>query len=175
MTYRIRTAESSDLDAVVTIVKNAARHMTERGIIQWDDDYPGRAILAEDIRRGQLSVLAESDAVAGLIVLNEEMAPEYADVSWTWSGRILGVHRLAVDPGRQGRGLATRLMDFAEQEAAVRGYDAIRVDTYMHNPQANALYAGRGYRRAGTVRFDKGLFWCYENPVSAELTVGRKA
>jgi RimJ/RimL family protein N-acetyltransferase len=56
-------------------------------------------------------------------------------------------------------------MDFAERHAADGGYDAIRLDVFTLNPVATALYERRGYRRAGTVRFRKGEFFCYERPV----------
>jgi ribosomal protein S18 acetylase RimI-like enzyme len=70
-----------------------------------------------------------------------------------------------VDPARQGRGLAGALMTFAEREAAMRGCAVVRLDAFTRNPAATLLYERRGYRRAGTVRFRKGLFSCFEKRV----------
>ena len=85
-------------------------------------------------------------------MLNEWQSPEYVELTWD-RARPLVVHRLCVHPERQKTGAARILMDFAETEAARRGYDSIRLDTYTGNPRAVALYERRGYRIAGYVRF----------------------
>jgi hypothetical protein len=43
---------------------------------------------------------------------------------------------------------------------------AIRLDAFTLNPGAIRLYEGRGYRKAGSVRFRKGMFNCYEKAVA---------
>jgi ribosomal protein S18 acetylase RimI-like enzyme len=58
-------------------------------------------------------------------------------------------------------------MSFAEETAVTRGYDCIRLDAFTRNPAALALYESRGYRRAGTVHFRKGAFYCYEKAMRA--------
>ena len=164
MTTTVRPARAEDLARVTAIVRDAARRLADLGIEQWDDRYPSETILREDIARRHMWVVEEHGALAGLVTLNEAQSPEYGEVAWRHTGRALVVHRLAVDPARQGRGLAAALMAFAEQHAATGGYYAIRLDVFTRNPAATALYEHRGYRRAGTVRFTKGLFLCFEKP-----------
>jgi ribosomal protein S18 acetylase RimI-like enzyme len=161
----VRQAQLEDLARVDAIVRAAARHLAGSGIDQWDDLYPSEALLREDIERRELWVVEHHTALAGLVTLNEFQSPEYAEVAWRHAGRVLVVHRLTVDPAHQGRGLAAALMAFAEQRAVDGGFDAIRLDVFTRNPAATALYEGRGYRRAGTVRFRKGEFLCFERPV----------
>ena len=57
-------------------------------------------------------------------------------------------------------------MDFAEEDAATKGYHTIRLDAFTQNPAAVALYERCGYRNAGTVRFRKGIFFCYEKKLN---------
>jgi ribosomal protein S18 acetylase RimI-like enzyme len=158
----IRIALISDLEIVLAIVRETTRHMDEQGIFQWDDLYPEKAILQKDIENSQMHLIEEEGEVAGMITLNEKQEPEYNDVRWIYPGRILVVHRLGVAPEHQGKGLASHLMDFAEAKALSQGYDAIRLDAFTKNPLALGLYEHRGYRKAGTVSFRKGLFFCYE-------------
>jgi len=47
-----------------------------------------------------------------------------------------------------------------------RGYAAIRLDAFVLNARAVALYTGRGYRRAGEVRFRKGVFFVFEEALT---------
>ncbi len=56
-------------------------------------------------------------------------------------------------------------MEFAEQTAAIQGYDTIRLDAFQQNSGAIALYERLGYRIAGVVQFRKGSFFCMEKVV----------
>ena len=161
----IMRAGMQDLPDVCRIVRDATRHMDERGIPQWDTIYPSEAILQHDIEKQHMLLILVDGRTAGLVVVNEEESAEYADILWHYSGKVMAVHRLTIDPAYQGRGLATKLMDFAEGMAATEGYRCIRLDAFTQNAAAVALYENRGYRRAGTGRFRKGLFFCYEKPI----------
>jgi GNAT superfamily N-acetyltransferase len=154
-----------DLQSVLAMIRKATRKMNDRGIFQWDDIYPNRSILKRDIERQQMYLIENDGTHAGVITLNEEAPPEYDDVPWAYQGKVLVVHRLTIDPKHQGKKLASKLMDFAEEEATRRGYDTVRLDAFTLNPAALALYHRRGYREAGTVRFRKGVFFCYEKPL----------
>jgi ribosomal protein S18 acetylase RimI-like enzyme len=158
----IRIALINDLDNVIAIVREVTRHMNQQGISQWDEIYPDRTILQKDIENQHMHLIEEDGEVAGMITLNENQEPEYTNVLWIYPSRILVVHRLAVATEHQGKGLASSLMDFAEAKALSKGYDAIRLDAFSLNPIALSLYEHRGYRKAGTVRFRKGLFFCFE-------------
>ncbi len=116
-----------DLDLLHDIVKDATRHMDEQGIPQWDEIYPNNEILMKDIERQELYVIETEGRLAGSITLSEDQPPEYASVPWRYVGRALVVKRLSIAPHCQRRGLASRLMDFAEETAAAAGYDCIRL------------------------------------------------
>ena len=158
-----------ELDILHGILKDATRRMDEQGIPQWDEIYPNKEMLAEDIEKQQLHVIETEGRVAGLIAINEDQPPEYSSISWKYPGRALVVKRLTISPSRQRRGLASRLMDFAEETAAAARYDCIRLDAFALNPVSCSLYEKRGYRKAGTVHFRKGEFHCYEKAVKRDV------
>ncbi len=140
--------------------------MDEQGIAQWDEVYPSKEILAGDVERKETHVIETDKQVAGFIIINENQSPEYAELEWECPGKALVVHRLTIEPSYQRKGLATYLMDFAEETAANRGYNCIRLDAFTENPAAYLLYLNRGYRKAGIVRFRKGDFYCFEKVVA---------
>ena len=158
----IRLADVSDVSAVMALIRSCVSLMDSQGIHQWDELYPDRATFAGDIVRQELFVLERDGQLAGIIVLNEHQEPAYREVPWEHSGTALVVHRLAVDPAFQGRGYGRELMRFAHEFAERRQYATIRLDAFASNPGAVALYERLGYRKAGTVRFRKGLFYCFE-------------
>ena len=65
---------------------------------------------------------------------------------WTW-GRTGFVRTLWVRDDLRERGLGARLLDAAEQEAALRGCREIQVDT--HSYQAPGFYRRLGYGQIG--------------------------
>jgi Acetyltransferases len=152
-----------DLRVIMEMIHNVVDDMELKGIYQWDNVYPNSWVISVDLNEGTLSVYEDNGTVKGIIVLNEHQDDEYRDVDWEFkSGRQLVVHRLCIDPKCQGQGIASQLMDFAEDRGRELGYDSIRLDTFSENKPARRLYEKLGYKIVGTVYFRKGKFYCFE-------------
>jgi ribosomal protein S18 acetylase RimI-like enzyme len=137
--------------------------MRAQGIEQWDEIYPDRATFEQDVVEGTLYLAVEQQGCCGICVLNEHQDPTYATIPWSYcEGKVLVVHRLAVDPQHQGRGIASQLMLFAEAYGRAHGYRTIRLDAFCKNPSAVRLYTKSHYRLAGTGTMRKGPFYCFE-------------
>ena len=163
----ISPGKAEELDAILEMTRACGKHMRDNGIDQWDENYPDRERLSNDIQSETLFAYRENGQVLGIVVLNETEDPEYTEVSWSTSAddRNLVVHRLAVDPEHQGKGIARKLMDFAESLAKELGYDAIRLDTFSQNPRNQRFYENRGYKRLEDVYLsyrDDYPYLCYE-------------
>ena len=161
---QIREAVDADLDGVVRLLHACIADMRRRGIEQWDEIYPTRETFASDIRAAALYVAVDgAERTIGTVTIDEHQNREYAQVAWAFVGaRTAVVHRVMVDPRRQGRGIAGDLMAFAERRASTLGFDVIRLDAFTLNPAALRLYQKLGYRDAGTVLLRKGVFRCFE-------------
>ena len=105
-----------ELDEILALTRACGQHMRDNGIDQWDADYPNREVILQDLQTQTLFAYRESNEALGIVVLNESQDEEYGDVTWSTSetDRNIVVHRLAVRPDQQRRGIARRLMDFAE-------------------------------------------------------------
>jgi GNAT superfamily N-acetyltransferase len=90
------------------------------------DDYAAR------VQANQLWVLDDDGVIAGILVLED--GPDY-----------FLLDNIAVRPDRQGYGFGRLLLDFAEQEAARRGWDTITLYTNALMTENLAIYAARGY------------------------------
>ncbi|MNM16482.1 Acetyltransferase YpeA [compost metagenome] len=150
----IRQGRMDDLERIMALIAECVRVMQEGGSDQWNESYPNREVIAEDIEQGTLYVFEDDGTPAGIIVLDENEAEEYLSIDWVQKeGRHLVMHRLAVHPEIQGKGIARRLLAFAEDQAAREGYSSIRMDTYAKNDRALSLYLRLGYEVRGEVRF----------------------
>jgi ribosomal protein S18 acetylase RimI-like enzyme len=163
----IRHANLQDLDAIMNLIRSCTHHMEAQEIHQWDEIYPDEGTIKNDIGKQQLYLLEEAMHICGIIALNENQQPEYKNVSWKFPGKTLVVHRLAIEPSCQRKGYARMLMQFAQKIAKEEHYENIRLDAFIHNPTAVALYEKLGYRKAGTVTFRKGDFFCFEISVDS--------
>jgi len=162
----VQLASAGDLDALARLLGDCVREMQARGLDQWDDVYPNRATLEADVAAGTLyraTLAGGGGELIGSLTLNQHHDPEYAEVPWQVTAQPVAlVHRLMVHPSVQHRGLGRFLMRFAERRAWELGFRALRLDTYLANDRALALYRSLGYGEPGQVRFRKGLFACFE-------------
>ncbi|MFD1772632.1 GNAT family N-acetyltransferase [Paenibacillus rhizophilus] len=149
----IRQGRMEELEQIMALIAECVRVMREGGSDQWDETYPNAEIIKEDIERGTLYVCEENGAAAGILVMDENQAEPYAEIEWVEKeGPHLVMHRLAVHPQIQGKGIARRLISFAENFAADHGYKSIRMDTYAQNAKALELYRRLGYEIRGQFR-----------------------
>ena len=168
----IRLAETADVPPVIAILSRCMRDLRQRGCDQWDDTYPSVEVLHEDVRARTLFVALEEERIVAAVCLNEVQPDPYRSVAWHFADEHpLVVHRLCVDPDRQGRGLGRRMMEFAEQFARVRGFRSIRLEVYPTAVAAVALYSRLGYLRAGQVSFPRRrlAFECLELILSEQM------
>jgi ribosomal protein S18 acetylase RimI-like enzyme len=161
----IRLATYDDLSALMALMRRVVPAMLAAGNLQWDDNYPNEAVFKRDIDLAQLWVADAESSITGLAALTMDQEPDYAQVGWDIDEPAIVVHRLAVDPAFRGAGVATALMQKAEEIAAERGITVLRVDTNTQNQATQRLFPKLGYLLAGEINLHikPGLrFFCYE-------------
>jgi GNAT superfamily N-acetyltransferase len=114
---RIVQAHQGHIPSVVRLISACTQTMRENGIYQWDEIYPNEEIITKDVDRRSLYVVEHDDLCIAAVSLNQEQDEAFQKVHWLGGEPVLVVHRLCVDPAYQGRGLGSRLMDFAEAHA----------------------------------------------------------
>lgn len=162
----IRKARLNDLNEIKKLTEACAEGLQQQNIFQWNEDYPSREKLENDIKREELFVYEHINRIIAIIVLTPKMDDVYRNISWlTETGNNLYVHRLATHPDFWGRGYARKMMDFAEDFAKTGNFISIRLDTFSQNKRNQKFYEARGYRRLGDVYFphkNDQPFHCYE-------------
>ena len=157
--YTFRKANSKDLDSVFTIFQNAISNMISYGIDQWDQFYPDKETLFEDITKEQMTLILNKDAIVAVYVLNEKYDEEYTNGNWKYPNtHFCVIHRLCVNPEYQHKGIARLCIQHIEEECLKLGYEAIRMDSFTKNPFATKLYNNLNYTIVGQFEIRKGTF-----------------
>jgi hypothetical protein len=56
MEYEFRLAKFDDLDNICNIFLNAAQHMNNQDIFQWDEIYPNHEVFENDTKNNQIYI-----------------------------------------------------------------------------------------------------------------------
>lgn len=162
----IRKALQEDIPRLKKITEACAKHMIAQGIFQWNEQYPSLAVFRNDIAQGNMYVYELNETIVGCVMLSFEKDAFYDSIAWlTPEKKHLYVHRLAVHPDFQGKGIAQKIMDYGEAYALQNNCLSVRLDTFSKNPRNNSFYQTRKYQRVGEVFFtlkSPHPFYCYE-------------
>lgn len=166
----IRLAEVTDVNAIMTIVGQAQQALAELGIDQWQDGYPSRQAILDDIACNVGYVAVEDNTVIGYaaIVLTGEEAYKQIDANeWHTSNDYVVVHRLCVSSSVRRSGIAIRLMQHAASLAREHSFSAFRIDTHRGNIRMLAMLQKLGFKPTGTIHYDSGERVAYDLDLSS--------
>lgn len=152
-------ANTNQINEVFSIFSAAIINMEKQEIHQWDEIYPDKEIIAEDIARNQMYIGNIDNKITVCFVLSEEYDEEYKNGKWQWpDARFCVIHRLCVSPDFQNQGIAAETLKYIENLCKSQGYDSIRLDCFTENPYSRKLYEKAGYSVVGYADWRKGRF-----------------
>lgn len=161
-----KKASENELDKIFELYKTCRKDLENRGILQWDDNYPTQELLKENIKKGNLYKIVEDNKLLGTFVLNSKVDEYWAKIEWE-NDNFLGLHLLAIKPKYQGKGCGKKVLIFCEQKAKEEGYESLHLDVFSKNPAALNLYKNNGYKKVGKLYFDfkpagNRIYYCFE-------------
>jgi hypothetical protein len=107
----IKLAEIDDLDIINDIYINVIDNMIKNNIFQWDEIYPNKNILKDDIIKKQLYKIILDKNIISAFVLNREYDKEYLNGKWEYNGNnFMVLHRLCLNTKYQNKGFGTKIM-----------------------------------------------------------------
>jgi ribosomal protein S18 acetylase RimI-like enzyme len=127
--YSFRPATGADVSEVAALVNAAYGHYVERiGMLPrpMTDDY------TEVIANQRVTVAESQETIVGVIVL-------------TVDDEGFLIDNVAVGTSHRGEGLGRALLEFAEAEARLMGFDSIHLYTHEKMTENLAIYSRIGY------------------------------
>lgn len=169
---KLRKTRVEDIDEVCAILDQARERLGALGIDQWQNGYPNRAAIEEDVACGRSYVVTEGaeasdvpDAIIATAMIDASGEPTYDviyDGSWLTSSSsacpsYVTVHRVAVADGATGRGVARFLLGEAARMARDGGAQSVRIDTHEGNAPMRGLLRSCGFTECGVILLDDPL------------------
>lgn len=145
----IRRSSLEDLPQMQTIFTFARKFMAETGNPnQWEANYPGEALLREDIESGDSHVILKDNRIVATFLLRDGIDQTYNiiyDGKWLNDTPYATIHRIAGNG--EVNGIFHTTMQFAR-----RHYSNIRIDTHRDNKVMQNIIIKEGFRYCGIIR-----------------------
>ena len=155
LTYR--PARHDDLPDIMRLIHEAQAFMRTLEIDQWQDGYPSEDILRNDIEIGQAFVYADDETgkVASIAIFSLLPEPIYdaLDGEWKTGGPYLTIHRMALDDGHRGGGVAQNMLEKAVEMAKNENLASVRADTHRGNKAMRRFLEKNGFVYCGEVTY----------------------
>ncbi len=162
-----RKGTKEDRDEICELIFNGVREMVANGIYQWDEIYPNREDVEQDIEKDELYVGLSDGDIAVTFVINKDCDEQYDGGKWELDTENYKViHRLCVHPKFQNRGFGKQTLVYIENNLREQGVSSIRLDAFPQNPYALKMYQSIGYHITGEVNFRKGRFYLMEKVIT---------
>lgn len=152
-----RPAVMEDLDAIVSISKDARAVLKKRGVDQWQGDYPTADDFISDINGGFGRIILHGDEPAAYYSIFPYEPPEYAEITdgkWTEGLAACTVHRVCAAAKYRGTGITSFLCRCIDEQCAEAGLRCIRMDTHRKNKAMQHMLTEHGYRYRGNILVD---------------------
>ena len=153
----IEKAQLKDYDRIIEILKDGRNQLAEKGIDQWQGDYPNPQHVKEDVENGfAYLVHSADDETVGTITILPSPDHAYDNLDGKWlidTDDYLTIHRVAIHSDHAGQGYASQL--FQEVIKYIKNHrqdiKSIRIDTHEDNEAMQHLITKSGFTRVGTL------------------------
>lgn len=132
ITYHVRPATESDLDALYELRRLAEQQLRHAGLNQWHDSLEGRRVIRRWVDRDEMNVVTthSGDVVACFALSGADLD------FWTESEAdepALYIYKIIVRPDRKGSGLGSEIIAYAHRLARQMNRDYLRLDCWKGN------------------------------------------
>ena len=156
---QFRKTEVKDLERVMEIIKEAQGRLKSLEVDQWQNNYPNEEVILQDIKSDDSYVILENEKIIGTVYVSFDREPTYDVVyngEWKTQEEYAVIHRIAVSTTANGRGIATKMIDFIVDMCKERNVNSIKIDTHEKNiPMQKVLYKN-GFELCGTILLTDG-------------------
>ncbi len=149
----LRLANNSEVAIIWDILQDAIAQRKKDGSDQWQNGYPNKQTIKNDIANSHGYVLVENNIIMAYAAIIFGIEPTYQEITGSWLSEdpYLVVHRVATSEMHKGKGIATKLFILLEGLALSKNTFSIKVDTNFDNKQMLKILEKLNYTFCGTI------------------------
>jgi ribosomal protein S18 acetylase RimI-like enzyme len=161
----IKQAKSNDLVEIMYLLKVCIRDMNAKGLWHWNSSLPSIGQIQKDLQDNSIYLVKDNHVCKGMIILNNVEPDDYRQMNLSSvNSKPLFLHCMAVHPAWQGKGIAKRMIDFAQNMAREEGFTCIRLDIYQTSEKAIQLCEKMSFKEIGSFQanYQRIPYVCFE-------------
>lgn len=154
-----KRADQRHAGQIIGIIEKAQILLKEKGIDQWQNNYPNIDTIVNDIRNENSYILLKDNVIVGtaaIIFGPDETYHKIYNGKWLTNGAYGVIHRIAIDPQYQGLGLASIIIKRAEEMCQDKKAESIKIDTHRENKSMIDLLLKNGFKYCGIIYLADG-------------------
>jgi GNAT superfamily N-acetyltransferase len=143
MDWRIRQAGVEDLDAVSSVLHEAAKWLEQRGMALWLDSELAPDRIRAEVEAGLFQVADADGIIGGVIMFMLEDSEYWPDAV---PGEAAYLHRLAVRRRFAGGQVSSLLLNWSLEKTRLLGRKYLRMDTETQRFKLREMYERYGFQ-----------------------------
>ena len=152
-------AKKKDLTEIMQVIGQAQAYLASQHIEQWQNGYPNETAILKDIKNKESYIVKSEDSsliATAMFTTRNEATYKTIEGDWiTETDASYGViHRMAVNKGFRGTGIAKFIFNQCEQTLKHNKIQSMRIDTHEDNLGMQALLKKLGYVFCGVIYLD---------------------
>ena len=152
-------AIKEDLPQTLQIIAEAQAYLATQQIEQWQNGYPNKKVILNDLENNESFVVKSDDSVQiATAMFSTRTEPTYANIEGQWltkENATYGViHRMAVSEKSRGTGIAKFIFKHCENLLKQNSIRSMRIDTHEDNLGMQTLLKKLGYNFCGVIYLD---------------------
>ena len=150
MSIVFKLAEEKELNVIIKTYKDVIK----ANFTTWDENYPSKELVQEDIEKKTLYVLKNKDEIVAISFLGPN---ENENEKWEYKlQNPLGIARICVAPKYQGQGFGKLMLKHLIKLAKEKRADGLHFHVAILNKVAIKMYLSCGFENCGKGKANYG-------------------
>lgn len=148
--YKVTVAQKDDIEGVLSLLKDVAHHLKEKGSKQWETLLNGEEDheLIKAIEQEQTYIVKKENATIATFTIYPH-ASDWDKMLWKGDGEAVYLHKLAISPNEAGKGLGQQILSWLENDLRKKEIYKLRLDCIGDNEKLNRFYDNAGFQKIG--------------------------
>lgn len=155
----LRLSTAKDLTNIMNIINEGKEFLKNNNVNQWQDGYPNKEVILNDINNNESYVIENNGEVVGttaVSLVGEKSYDKIYEGNWLSNNKYAVIHRIAVSKGKGIKGVGREILKESEKICLSNGIRNIKIDTHEDNKVMQELLEKNNYKYCGIIFLEDG-------------------